>query len=541
MIAALAVALLAAAPETPAIVSVHAEPVEGRTALEVVTTAAPVRVRLDRVAQGVALTLDARLPRDLGPVEALPPLRTVEVARVGEGVVVRVGVDEAVPYEVRRQGTLLSVLFGKPAAAPAPGTTAADVQDLYRGLVPPPTDAPPGPVPGEAAPLEPDRSRVETEGLQLGALTLRPQVSGVYVDSEGALLETAQPVPDQYYEVRPRLAAELPVGTGRLIGDYEARLRRGSSFAEVDEATTHLANASLELPVGPSVLWRANGHFAHGLLETTEVDPGREYFFQLAPYTRYDAVTEVRIETGSRLDLDLTAGGHHVDVDEQAGFFDHEGWTASAGLGVEMGPRLRAVVRYMYEEIPLSGTERPEAAMDSHSAAFDLQGEIMPLVTGTLTFAYRDQRNPAAGEGGQRYQGLGASVRVLKEFTRTTTLQILASRATPPSAFEDNGFFVASSVGAELNLALPLSLVALGGGGYHRNQYRVVSPEIGAPREDNIVDWVVGLGRPLGDWAFVRADYRHERRDSNLDAYDTDAHSLTVQVGLRLYRSRGGR
>ena len=40
------------------------------------------------------------------------------------------------------------------------------------------------------------------------------------------------------------------------------------------------------------------------------------------------------------------------------------------------------------------------------------------------------------------------------------------------------------------------------------------------------------------DWAFARADYRYERRESNIDLFDTDAHSMTVQVGVRLYRPR---
>jgi hypothetical protein len=540
MIAAWAFVLLGAAAEKPALVSVHARSAEGRAALEVVTTSAPVRVRLDRVDAGVALTLDARLPRDLGPIEAVPPLRAVEVGKTGAGVVVRVRVDQEVPYQVSRQGTLLTVLFGAPPPElPPPG--AADVRELYRGLLPGALGESGAAAATETAAADPERTGVEVEGLQVGVLTLRPQVGAVYVDAESALLDTAEPLPDQYYEIRPRLAGEMPLGTGRLLADYEARLRWGSSFTQVDDATTHVANANLELPFGPNVVWRAGGHFARGLLETREVDPGREYFFQLGPYTRYDASTGLRIETGSRLDIDLSAAGYHIDVDENAGFFDHEGWTAFGGIGIELGPRVRAVVGYAYDEIPAHSTERPAATMRAHTGTVSLRGEIMPLVTGEITGGYRDQRNPEAGDGGQRYRGLSASVRLVKEFTRSTTLQIAAVRATPPSAFESNGFYVVTSVLGELNLALPASLVAHVGAGYHRNDYRVASPEIGRPREDRITGWLAGLGRPVTDWAFVRADYRYEQRESNLDEFDTDAHALTVEVGLRFYRQRGSR
>ena len=129
-------------------------------------------------------------------------------------------------------------------------------------------------------------------------------------------------------------------------------------------------------------------------------------------------------------------------------------------------------------------------------------------------------------------------MRLLKEFTPTTTLQISGGRMTPPSSFESNGYFVATSVLGELNFGLPLSFVALLGGGYHANDYRVVSEEIGVPREDRITTWMAGLGRSLSEYAFVRVDYRYEQRESNLDQFDTDGWAFTAQVSLRMYRSR---
>ncbi len=538
MTAVLGWLLLAAAAEKPAVVSVHAHSLDGRAAVAVVTTTAPVRVGLERQGAEVVLTLDARLPRDLGPIGAIRPLQAIEVGKTGGGVVVRVRVDGDVPYEVRRQGTLLTVLFGPVTLAHASLVQPdADVQNLYRGLLPgSETDTPA--VTGEPAPAElQDPAAVEAEGLRYGLLTLRPAVSAVYVEAETALLETARPVADRYYELRPQVAGEMPLGTGHLRGDYEARLRQGSSFALVENSTTHLANASLEVPVGPIIVSRAAGHFARGLLETTEVDPGREYFFQLGRYTRYDLSGGLRVETGSRVDLDVSGTRYRLDLDENAGFFDYEGWTGSAGLGVELGPRLRAVFAYTYDEIP-APARRPEAAMQAHSGSVSLRGEILPLVTGFATVGYRDQRNPDAGAGGTRYRGLSASARLLKEFSRATTLQLTASRTTPPSAFESNGFFVATSFHGELNVALPFSVVALAGLGYHRNDYRIDSPEIGRPRADRITSWLGGIGRSISPFAFARADYRYERRDSNLERFDTDAHALTVQLGIRLYRPR---
>ena len=536
---ALGLVLLAGAAERPAVVSVHAADRGGRAAVEVVTTSAPVRLALDRSASEAVLTLEASLPAALGGMAPVAPVQAIEVKKTSGGVAIHVRVARSVPHEIQRQGTLLTVLFGE-SAGDRRATPGSDVHQLYRGLLPPNIGDDPVRRGAHDDRIDADVTAGEIEGLRLGPFTVRPSLSAVYVDAENALLETAEPLADQFYEIRPYMAAEMPLGLGRLRGDYEARLREESRFAIVEQSTTHLANANLEMPLGPNLLARANGHFARGLLETTEVDPGREYFFQLGRYRRYDAGGGLRMQTAGRLDLDLAGAYYSVDLDDDAGFFDYEGRSGTAGIGLEVGPRLRATLAYTYDEIP-SAAERLEARMRAHSASVGLQGEVLPLVTGHVTVGYRDQRNPEAGPGGTRYRGLSASASLLKEFSPSTTLRVIASRSTPPSGFESNGFFVATSVLGELNVALPFSFVALAGAGHHHNAYRVVSVEIGAPRDDRITTWMAGLGRSITEWVLLRADYRYEQRVSNLDRFDTDGHAFTVQLGVRLYRGTGRR
>jgi hypothetical protein len=74
-----------------------------------------------------------------------------------------------------------------------------------------------------------------------------------------------------------------------------------------------------------------------------------------------------------------------------------------------------------------------------------------------------------------------------------------------------------------------------GGVGYHRNDYRTVASGLGAPRRDDVWAWFAGLGRPIGRWAFLRADYRRERRDSNLSAFDIESEAVIVQLGVGLF------
>jgi hypothetical protein len=73
------------------------------------------------------------------------------------------------------------------------------------------------------------------------------------------------------------------------------------------------------------------------------------------------------------------------------------------------------------------------------------------------------------------------------------------------------------------------------GVGHHRNRYTIQAAGLTVPRSDEIFGWTVGLGRSFGRWAYLRADYRRERRDSNVDALSNDTESLVVQLGVGFF------
>ncbi len=168
----------------------------------------------------------------------------------------------------------------------------------------------------------------------------------------------------------------------------------------------------------------------------------------------------------------------------------------------------------------------------------ELRGEVLPLTTGSVSVGYSTQTSPNAGPGGTRFTGLIASGRLEKSFTPSSSLALAVTRATNVSGFEENAFYVTNAVEVVLRAGLPWSLALQAGAGYHRNDYRTVASAIGAPRRDMIRGWTLGLGRPVTRYAFVRADYRRERRDSNIDSFDSPSNALTVQVGLGLFAAQ---
>jgi hypothetical protein len=528
-------AVLGLAVEQARVVSVRAERVGSRQAVSVVTSAELGWVGVRREEGEVIVSLDAPAPDGLQLPGAVPPVEALSVGREGERVTLRIKVAPEVPFAVRREGARLTVMFGEEAAPRVERPpSGADVDQLYRGLFP---------HAGESVDLaeiaalgtaDDGGADEPSDGLQVGAVNLRPSLAVSYVNGESALLASPEPVRDTYVQIEPRVMASLPIRSGQLSADYSPRVRRGSSFGQVEQAS-HLATASLEVPSATFDL-RVSDRFAKGVLESYEVDPGGEYFFGLGPFTRNTLTGEARAGRGGRMGLHVGGEYTRVDVEPPSTFVDYESWAARGGLAYEATPALQVRLLYGYERIP--GTQaRPQAESRAHSASLDFVGEVLPLLEGHLSVGYEDQSSPAAAAGGTRFRGVTANVNLKKEFSPSTSLAIGAGRGTRVSAFEANAFYVSNLASLQLTAPLPLGIAASAGAGYHWNEYKTTASALGAAREDRIFGWSVGLGRPVTRHAYVRADYRRERRNSNVDELDITTDALVVQLGVGFFRA----
>jgi Putative beta-barrel porin 2 len=526
--AALLLAWALAAPVR--LVEVRSEKIEGRPAVVVVATGPLEGVSAKREGREVVLRVAVSAPGLLAAPAVAAPLEAVRIERTPDGVRLAVRVAPEVAYELRRELARVVLLFGS-APPPAPVASA----ELYRGLFPPSVQGAEGTgsegEPGAAGTGIPERpAEPKREGFHVGTILFKPSATFSYVDADVSLLDTPQTVRDHYGEARPALDIEIPLRDGLLGLNYEARIRRYSQFAEVNDVT-HQGNASLQYPVGAALTLRGSAHFARGLLETTEVDPGGEYFYGLSRYTRRQFGAGLRVSTGNRVDLDVGGALDKVTVDQSSSFFDYERRNVSAGLGIALGPDRRSSLNYSFEQVPAS-PDRIEAESRIHTLSAAVEGEILPLLSGRASVGYARRDSPHAAAGGQHFRGLTFGAQLKREFGRSSNLVVLANRSTELSAFEDNSFYVTTSVQGVLTAPLPFSFSLVGGGGYHVNRYPTAASELGVPREDRITDWLVGVGRTITHWAFVRVDYRHDRRDSNIDFFDQSTHAFYAQLGL---------
>ena len=474
----------------------------------------------------------APVPVSTAPTPEPPPTETVPVAPAPTPpapVVSAPAVAEAAPAPAPAPAAppadtaeLAKRLFPAAAAGTQAGTTGA-VAELYPRLFP--TGVP------QAAAEEtlPEVTEAAQEtGVAVGPFRVRASVDARYVNADTFVESTATPTKDSYLAVQPRVAAAAPVGEGRFTLDYAPVFRAFATYDDVNSSSQAI-DGGLELPVGARVSLQVRDRFQSGVLDTRVVDPGGEYFFGLGHFYRNDANADASIVVGPRLSLELGAGLGTVRFQEKSNFFDYDTRLARAGFGFELTPRLKAVASYVYDAVPRPD-DRPEAESSANSAELSLGGELLPLLTGELRVGYRSQDSPNAGPGGTSYSGFVMSAALNRQLGTESSLGIYASRTTPVSAYEQNGFYVSNSVQGTLQLPLPAQFEVQGGLGYQWNDYRTVAIEIGAPREDRILGWYVGLRRPVRSNLFLSGAYRSEDRKSNIDTFDTDADGFYFQL-----------
>jgi hypothetical protein len=535
---AMALILMAVSDPPVILTAVRLEADGDRPVVRAVVTG-PVPARVERDGRDLVLVLPgARAAEGLALPTAVAEVDSLSLEQTAEGVRLRVRLERALPFVLRQESGLVSVTIRAAAPAtpsaspsPAPHVKPENVRDLYSKILPPAESAPPPPAGEGPAPVaRPD----DDSSLRLGFIRLRPWVAFSYVDTTSSL-DTPEPVRDKYFEIDPHVGlgagANLPLpGQGRLLLAYEPRFRLSSSFKELSHPT-HLATATANLPIGAFVILRGSYHYANGLLETTEVDPGREYFFRLAPFVRHQTRLGATANPGGLLNVDVEATRDSVQIDETGGFFDHRTETIEAKLNYQFGATSRAFLGYEFSRIPPSD-ERPIVESHANTVVVGVTGDLTPLLTADVTFGFSRLSAPRAGEGGTGFNGATLAASLRKEFSPSASVTLLGSRSTYPSGFENNAFYVASGAGVATDLGLPLSFVFHAAVSGQVNSYRVAAAGFDFPRRDEIWAWSVGLGRALTRWAFLRADYRRERRNSNLPAFQTHGHLFMVQLGI---------
>lgn len=509
---------------------------------------------------------------------------------VGPTFSLRLGLTDARRHEMVRDLSSLRLILkatarANPAATPQPAATpvasaspdpstspspdpmtrredapGADTGDLYRRLFPTsgdPTNTDIGK--SEIASKDNWFSNFKWLGIQA-----RPWVSVSYVDGKTVQPLTGTVNADTYWVIQPNLGLGFSPriggrdeGEGQWKINYTPRFRRLANLG-LPHLTSHFFDVGLDQPVASLGSFYATYHLSKGVLETEEVDAGREYGIGLnrvidTPLERFRrSSVDFGVRVNFLADTELNVGASQSQVrygdtavsNSDRAFFDYDSRMLNASLRRGLGESRFLSALFSVHDTP-SQTERVQAEGRGYSYGVSLEGDLVALTTGRLMFGYRTQNNPNAGEGGQSYKNISYGAQIVRDISEDTTLGLNADRRLYLSAYADNGFYVADSAKLDLNTRLILGIYLRASGGLQSNHYKA-SPQSNdgstlVLREDRIRNWSVGLARSLREWLFLRADYVSERRDSNLDRFDIRTRAFTLQLGFGFFGTPGGR
>lgn len=453
-----------------------------------------------------------------------------------------------------------------PSPSPTPESTPApviqeDTGDLYRRLFP--TTFDPSAVGAQDEDLG-NASNWFSDFRWLGLQT-KPWVSVSYVDAETTQVEAGTVTRDSYWVIQPNLGlgfspSFVSAREGQWSVNYTPRFRRLIDI-NLPRLTSHFFDVGVDQPVASFGSVYGNFHWARGVLETDEVDPGREYGIGLNRVidTSLERFDRKSLSFGIKVDfvadtlLDVSVGQSKVKyggVAEDApfifgerAFFDYKTRVLNASLRRDIGSNKMLSVIFGVHDTPAQ-TERAQIEGRGYTYGAQMEGDIAFLTTGQLLLGYRTQKNPKAGAGGQDYSDLTYGAQLVRSIGENTRVGFAADRNLRLSAYEDNGFYVADTLRADLSTRLPWSFWATGNVSRQSNKYKTSPQLVGETgpavlRNDKLRSWSVGLTRSVMSWAFLRANYTSEKRDSNLDRFDINTRSLTVELGIGFFGKPG--
>jgi hypothetical protein len=592
-ILALSAFILAQAAQVapPVVISVLHEIVGGDDVIRLSLSGPPGSYSSTREGNEILLRITARAAPGLTLPAPKDPISAVALSPQAD-FVLRVSLKEVRPYEIiREMASLRLIIKAAPASVGSPTTTTAspepstspsppaaadsvasadpqavDTADLYRRLFP----------------ATEDPSAVTTRRTEIGkeenwysnfrwlGLQARPWLSVTYVNGKTTLVETNTISADSYWVVQPNLglgfSPRIPLLSGASAREgqwkinYTPRFRRRGK-ENLPRLTSHFFDVGLDQPVASFGALYGTYHFSKGVLETDEVDGGREYGIglnrvvdtTLERFKRQTFGVGLRLNSVAETEVDVNASKTSVRYGDdvsggatnsgQRAFFDYDTRFLNASMKRGLGEsRFLSLVFSVHDTPPQR--ERKQVEGRGYSYGASIEGDIAALTTGRLVGGYRTQKNPNAGEGGQDYRDFFYGAQLVRELSEETNIGFEAERRLFLSAYADNGFYVTDLFKGNVATVLPLQFSLRGSAGLQLNNYKA-SPQTNdgstlVLRRDKIKQWSVGLSRNLAEWLFFRLDYIAEHRDSNLDRFDIKTRALSVQLGLGFFGKPGG-
>ncbi len=376
---------------------------------------------------------------------------------------------------------------------------------------------------------EPLYSEEAPIGIRMGRFAVQPSIDASWVRGDNLLQATDAPFVDSGYMVRGRVTATLLESAHDFKLGYEARYRDFQDFTLKDKLT-HLIDVSSELELTPSTSVRVANHFVHGAFEAQEFDVGGEIVGSTDPFYRNFTEAVLALELSERFGAEISGNYNLVELEEgSTEFFDYNTRGFGGTFLYDLSPLTSLLGEYVRSVTP-EPHDRPIAGSVADMFLVGLRGELTPMLRGQIRGGYSTQRFDYATVP-QDFSGFVADASLTRDFGEAAGLTVRAGRRTNPSAFDENGYYISNYGRVQFIAPFARNFRLTLTGAVFLNDYPV--PDANAVfRNDDIWSGGGGLAYFFTPLTFLSADYRYDKRSSNLDLYSYRSSALQIMVGF---------
>ena len=378
-------------------------------------------------------------------------------------------------------------------------------------------------------PLE-DMPNQAVLGIRVGRFALQPSIDASYIRGSNLLLQSEDAFSDNALLVRGRLAAVLLDSANELKISFEARYRDFERF-DLQDKFTNVVNVNAKFMTTPRSSITFGNHCVQGAFESREFDPGGEIVANSDPFYRNHVEGIFALELSERLGGELSGSFNRIEFTEpENDFFNYDQTNLGASVLYSLSPLTSLVGEYVRATTRPDPT-RPEAESEANVVLFGLRGEVTPLLSGRVRVGYANQ-NFEQSLVPHSYHGLVADVRLTRQFGAATALDFTVGRRTSPSAFQQNGFYLSNYGTAHFVVPIVEKLRFSANASFFENNYPLADAATGIDRRDRAFAAAAGVAFFWTPLSYLSVDYRHDRRNSNLEQFSYRNNAVQFMVGF---------
>ncbi len=368
------------------------------------------------------------------------------------------------------------------------------------------------------------------EGIIVGNGILRPSFELLLEHDDNIFLTATNKIDDLIYLVRPGIEYEVPFNQSSFKVGAVLQYKDFQDY-QFDDNLSPLGSFDLLLKFSNGLTLNLADRYISGVLEVDEIDPDAELLFGKERFRKNGGRFSLRYDFTTRDGIGISADVTDLSFDNSTSlFYDYTKTGAAISYFHLLHPLVELNVTAKYLDLSHNSAESFRDATGSE-AWIGLKGELTQTLSGSARIGFRSLAYDDNEFSGEDFSGLVAEANLSQKLANQATLDLLLHRSSNQSNFApDVNFYTATRGGLEYHQRIDKLFFSLGGF-YQVNDYPNESLLLGlGSRNDKLLRARLSIGYYFMPTLSLRANYRYDDKDSNLDTYDYTSNAFLVDL-----------